>query len=365
MGQFTLVLPSWTLRLARQDYAGADPDGFLPRDEVVGYLQQYAAAAVSPVHEGVDVLSLAAHDSHFVLESSLGAFRAREVVVATGGYQRPHRPAGVQELEPLLSVVDAAEYRNPDQLPPGRVLVVGSGQSGCQIAEELHLAGRDVVLVCGRVPWQPRRIEGRDTIWWVANSRLMRMTLADLPSPMARFLANPQASGVDGGHDLHYRTLQALGVTLTGHLLGMREGQLAFAADLRDSVEFGDARYRDLRNFVAETATERGLPVPELPAPPPFEATALTHIGASDLGVAVNAAGYRPDYTSWIDIPGAFDEMGYPLQTDGSSTTVAGLHFLGVPFQRNRASATLYGVGRDAEVLGARLDRHAGEGRPV
>jgi putative flavoprotein involved in K+ transport len=183
----------------------------------------------------------------------------------------------------------------------------------------------------------------------------MRMTLEDLPNPMARLAPNPQTSGLRGGHDLHYRTLQAMGVILVGHLLGARAGCLEFAADLADSVDFGDARYRDLQKFVAEAAAERGLPVPSLPEPAPFHADAPGRLETAAFGAVVCASGYRPDYTRWIDFPEAFDETGFPIQNEGSSIKVPGLHFMGVPFQRSRASASLYGVGHDAEVLGASL----------
>jgi putative flavoprotein involved in K+ transport len=352
---FTLVLPNWTIRLAGQAYDGPDPDGFMPRDEFVEYVASYATSGGAPVREGVEALALGWRDGRFALETSAGEFRAREVVVATGGYQRPHRPAGVRELEALLPVIDAGQYRSPGQLPSGRVLVVGSGQSGCQIAEELKRDGREVVLSCGRAPGGPRRIGGRDIFWWVAESRFMRMTLEDLPNPMARLAPNPQSSGLRGGHDLHYRTLQAMGVILVGHLLGARAGWLEFAADLTDSVDFGDARYRDLQKLVAEAAAERGLPVPSLPEPAPFHADAPGRFETAAFGAVVCTSGFRPDYTRWIDFPEAFDETGFPIQNQGSSSRVPGLHFMGVPFQRSRASATLYGVGHDAEVLGASL----------
>ncbi len=348
---FTLVLPNWTVRLAEHPYDGPDPDGFLPRDEVVAYLERYAAESAAPVREGVEVHRLRATDGGFVVETEGGSIRAREVVVATGGYQRAQRPEAVRALEGMLPVIDARDYRSPEALPEGRVLVVGAGQSGAQIAEDLLLGGREVVLACGRAPWQPRRVAGHDIFWWLAESPFMRMTTADLATPAARLAPNPQASGTRGGHELHFRTLQQLGVTLAGHALAVRDGRIEFADDLGDSVAFGDARHRDLMGVVARVAEARGLPVPDADEPAPFHADAPHSLEVSSFGAVVCAAGYRPDYARWIDLPQAFDEWGFPHQENGSSTVAAGLHFMGVLFQRTRASATLLGVGADAQAL--------------
>ena len=356
---FHLVLPNWSINLAGQPYAGPEPDRYLDRDGLVDYIAGYAATIDAPVREGVSVTSLRRYDGGFDMETSSGPITAREVVLASGGYQKQHVPAAVHELPPSIKVIGIADYRNPDALPDGDVLIIGSGQSGCQIAEELHLSGRDVVLACGRAPWLPRRIGDDDVFRWMVDGGMMNATVADLPSPASRLLANPQASGVSGGHDLHFRTLRDMGITLVGHLAGADEGQIVFAADLDQSVAFGDARYNDLRELVARTAREHGKQTPDLPPPPPFEVDAPAQLDARRFTTAIVATGYRPDYRSWVDFDDAFDDLGYPVQRDGSSTVVPGLHFIGVHYQRCRGSATLYGVGADAAVLGRRLTRNA------
>ncbi len=349
---FCLVLPNWAIQLAGQSYAGPDPDGFMRRDEFVRYLKAYAESFGAPVREGVSVNFLqASEDGGFVLGTSSGDVRAREVVVATGGYQKPYRPAAVDQLPKRILVLDVEGYTNPSALPPGKVLVVGSGLSGCQIAEELHLANRDVYLSCGRAPWAPRRIGGRDVAFWAVETSFLAMTMADLPGPQARLAGNILFTGRDGGHDLNLRTLQALGVNLVGHFVGVKEGRARFADDLLDSVAYGDARYTDLRRLIVKCAEAKGYPVPDMPMPPPFSANPPEGVDLSDFGAAIITCGFRPDYKSWIRLPEAFDEMGFPIQVDGSSTVVPGLHFMGVHFQRNRASATLLGVGEDAKIL--------------
>ena len=353
---FCLVLPNWTIKLAGAPYRGPDPDGFMARDAFVEHICGYAASFSAPVREGVAVQSLQrGHNGRFLLRTSTGDITARSVVLATGGFQKPHRPGGASEFPSSLTVIDADGYTNPRALPEGKVLVIGSGQTGCQIAEELHESGRDVVVACGRAPWQPRRIGDRDAIAWFEGTHFMNMTLAELPSPMARLGANPQATGRDGGHDLHYRTLQAMGVRLVGHLLGAEDGRAHFASDLADSVAFGDARYDDIRELVKKSALDKGLPVPEMPAPPPFVADAPDSVDLVNFGAALVTTGFRPNYKSWVQFPDAFDAMGFPIQVDGESTTVPGLHFMGVHFMRKRSSATLMGVGEDASIVAERM----------
>ena len=146
---------------------------------------------------------------------------ASAVVLCTGAYQRPHRPAGAATLPADLLQIDVEDYRNPESCPPGQVLVVGSGQSGCQIAEELHKAGRDVLLACGRAGWAPRRIGGTTSSGGSDAAGDLDDRVDALPDPAARLGANLPGVGHGGGHDLHYRTLQRMGVTLLGHFLGV------------------------------------------------------------------------------------------------------------------------------------------------
>ncbi|HSK54233.1 MAG TPA: NAD(P)-binding domain-containing protein [Jiangellales bacterium] len=226
-----------------------------------------------------------------------GTITARAVVVATGAYQRALRPAPLAALPPWLAVLDAEDYRNPGALPDGAVLVVGSGQSGCQIAEELCLAGRHVDLACGRAPWVPRRLEGRDIIDWLLEMPFLDASVADLPNPMARLAANFQNTGVAGGHDLNYRTMSRLGVDLVGRLIGVDDAEAAFADDLAESVAFGDARYADVCAIIGASCGARGLAAPDMPDPPPFTVAGRDLLSLRGFGSVVVAAGYRPAWT--------------------------------------------------------------------
>lgn len=349
---FCLVTPNWSVQLPGYPYDREEPDGFMLRDEVVAYLEDYATGFKAPVQEGIEVVSLKpGHEGGFLLETSSGDIHARTVVLSTGAYQRPHRPAAAATLPTDLLQIDAEDYRNPADLPTGPVLVVGSGQSGCQMAEELHESGREVFLACGRAPWAPRRVGDRDIVWWSVETGFLDAPVASLPTPAARLAANAQATGHRGGHDLHYRTLQKLGVTLLGHFLGADGRHARFAQDLGKSVAWGDERNARLMDLVRDLVAERGLPPPEIAEPQPLDARAPDELNLNGFGGVIFASGFRPDYESWVHCPGAFDELGFPIHDDGASTTTAGLYFVGVHFLRKRKSSLLLGVGEDAAIV--------------
>ncbi|MFY9581126.1 MAG: NAD(P)-binding domain-containing protein [Gaiellaceae bacterium] len=353
---FCLVTPNWSLQLPGHLYAGDDADGFMVRDDIVAYLERYSASFGAPVREGVAVTSLHAQtDGAFLLETSTGPIAAKSVVLSTGAYQRPHRPAGAAALPADLLQIDVEDYRNPAELPPGAVLVVGSGQSGCQIAEELREAGRDVFLACGRAGWAPRRLGEHDLFWWLQETGELDEAVQALPSPAARLLGNVQASGHGGGHDLHYRTLQQLGVTLLGHFLGADGHRARFAPDLGETVAWSDQRNGMLMDKIRKLADERGIGPLEILDPQPLDAESPQEVDLSGFGAVVFTSGFRPDYESWVRCPGAFDEFGFPVHEDCASTVAPGLYFVGVHYLRKRKSSLLIGVGEDAAIVARKI----------
>jgi putative flavoprotein involved in K+ transport len=357
---FCLVTPNWSVQLPGHPYDGAEPDGFMTRDDVVAYLERYAWRSQVPVREGVDVASLQqANGSGFLLETSAGPIAARTVVVSSGSYRRPNRPVAAAGLPRDLLQLDVADYRNPADLPAGRVLVVGSGQSGCQIAEELLEAGREVFLSCGKAPWLPRRIGDRDLVWWAIETGFLDAPVGSLPDPTARLAANLLATGRDGGHDLHLRVLREKGATLLGRFAGADGRGAEFAPDLHASVAWGDERHLQFMDLVRKLVAERGLPEPDMPPPEPFDGDAPEHVDLRGFGAVVFAGGFRPDFSSWVHCPGAFDELGFPIQEDGASTVTDGLYFTGVHFQRKRKSALLVGVGEDAAIVAGKVGSRA------
>jgi putative flavoprotein involved in K+ transport len=352
---FCLVTPNWSVLLPGFDYDGPDPNGFMPRDEIVAHFERYAESFDAPLREGVEVRSIRALDDGFELSTSSGDLRADAVVIASGAFQRPYRPAIAATLPPNLLQIDVEGYRSEEALPAGRVLIVGSGQSGCQIAEELHEAGREVVLACGKAPWAPRRIGDRDFVWWALETCFLDAGFESLPTPAARLAANVLTTGHGGGHDLHLRTLRQSGVTLTGRFLGATGHEARFAPDLTESVAWGDERYGQFANLVRDLVRERGLEEPGLAEPTPFEGEGPDLVDLRGFAAVIFTMGFRPDYGSWLHWPEAFDELGYPIHDEGESTVIPGLYFVGVHFLHKRKSSSLLGMGEDAGIVARRI----------
>ena len=347
---FCLVTPNWTVQLPGAKYAGPEPDGFMPLAELIDHFESWANSFDAPVEESCAVTALEAGGSGFLISTQSEQIRARTVVVATGAYQRAYRPASADLLPNHVAQLFAEEYSNPGALPHGAVLVVGSGQTGCQLAEEIHRSGRKVFLACGRCVWVPRRLQGRDILYWMVESGFMDRTPDQLPSPMARLLGNPQATGHDGGRDLNFRVLHEMGVELLGRYVGAEGSKIRFADDLAASVDFGDARLADLMKFVEGYCAAGGTTPPTLELPPPLRIDTCTEldIAKERIGSVIWTSGYRPDY-GWVKFP-VFDDMGFPVQADGA-TKVPGLYFMGVHWMRKGKSSILYGVGEDAEIV--------------
>ncbi|MDR5698465.1 NAD(P)/FAD-dependent oxidoreductase [Agromyces aerolatus] len=216
-----LVTPNHTIRLPGGEYTGPDASGYLPRDDLVAHLHAYADSFGAPVETSREVTELAPDDSGFRADTPQGPVHARRVVVCTGAYPREYFPPWAEALSTRVSVVGSGEYRSPDAVPDGPVLVVGGGQSAAQISEELAGAGREVALAAGAAPAMARRIAGRDGVDWLIDAGFFAHTLADMPSSAVRLAPNPLATGARGGHDLTLRTLASAGVALSGRVTGV------------------------------------------------------------------------------------------------------------------------------------------------
>lgn len=352
---FCLVTPNWATHLPGFPYSGDDPHGFMPRDEVVSYLEEYAESFDAPVETGVNIKSVSKRDDEFLIQTDQGEFSSANLVLSTGAYQKPFLPKGASTLPDSVKILTLHDYQNPDALPDGDVLIVGSGQSGSQIAEELNDAGRKVILACGRVAWAPRRSGGKDVFWWLLESGFGDQKFTDV-TPEARLVGNVLASGHKGGHDVNLAIIQAHGVELVGHFIGAAGNIAQFADDLSATNEFSNARFGDLRGLIQKTADSKGIPV-EFPEPPQLNGTARTEIDLTDIGSVIFTGGFRPDYRSWLPWHDAFDDDGFPKHTEGKSDVVDGLWFVGVHFLRTRKSALLAGVGEDARVVVEQIAR--------
>lgn len=348
---FCLVTPNWTVNLPGFPYAGNDPDGFMARDAIVDHLMRYAAIIDAPVqeHTAVDSVRRLPNGS-FELDAGGEKWACSSLVVATGAYQKPYRPAAAATVPDAVLQLDALGYSRPEDLPDGGVLVVGSGQSGCQIAHELAKAGRTVFLSCGRAPWVPRRIGGRDMAHWIAASGMLDTPASEV-SPEARFAANAMSTGQAGGHDLNYRVLREAGVTLTGHFAGSTNQTLVFDDDLSESIAWSDAAHEKFQAGMLKFAKAAGWPDPEFPDVAPFNPEQPATMDTASVGAVIYATGYRPAYSDWLPWDDAFDNQGFPIQSDGVSRLIPGLFFLGTHLLRKRKSSLLAGIAEDASIV--------------
>jgi len=343
--------PNWSVRMPDFPFVHRDADAFTTSPDIVDFLCAYADFAKVPVRCGVDVTSLRREGVGFVAETSTGTITAKNVVVATGPYQRAITPTLARDVGGIFQV-HASRYTNQSQLPPGAVLVVGSGASGAQIAEELVREGRRVFVSVGRHKRMPRRYRGRDLIWWLSELGLDQ-TPVEKRGPDR---ALPLITGAYGGHTIDFREFAAQGMTLLGHVTAARDGAMEFAVDLAATLAAGDATYRAFLDLVDAHITRNGLDMPAEPEaramlPDPACVTApLTQLTFADAGISaiIWATGYGVDF-GCIDIP-VFDERGEPVHRKGV-TDIPGLYFLGLQWLSRMNSSFLSGVGADAAFL--------------
>ena len=357
---FTLNTPNWQTRLPGAEYQGDDPDGFMSRDEIVTYLERYVARFHLPIRYCVRVTKVeqsSSRSSYLITTNRGTSAQARNAVVATGLYQQPKIPSFSVDLPSDIKQLHSDTYRNPLELLPGAVLVVGSAQSGCQIAEELYQSGRMVYLAVGRAGRVPRRYRGRDTNWWSEKLGHYDRTVEELPCPKAKFFGKPHISGKDGGHTLSLHQFARDGVVLLGHLQGFDNGKLIFARDLKDNLAKADEFERDFINAIDAYIVLTKMEVPEERLPilsDGFELEEVTELDLKAAGInnVIWATSYRFDF-SFIGLP-IVDSDGYPRQWRGVSE-YAGLYFVGLPWLHNAKSGLLYGVGEDAAYIASRM----------
>ncbi len=339
--------PNWMVGLPGSSYGGSDPDGFMHRDDVARFIDEYAQRISAPVRCGVNATSLRNSEDarRLIVEAGDSRFEAASVVIATGPYQQPAVPSFAAALPQSVHQVPASRYRNAEGLPPGGVCVVGSGASGCQIAEDLAQQGRKVYLSVGRHRRVPRRYRGRDYGWWQIQMGALERLSETLPADRLPALL----TGVGGGHEVDLRALARQGVTLVGGLRGIDGEEMFFAKDLAENIAKGDDGVVAFRREVDEFVAAQGLdapgepPVRPRPALPP--APERIDLEQAGIGSVIWATGYRYAF-DWIHC-GVLDENGKPVHRRGV-TSVPGVYFLGLPLLYKLKSAFLWGVGEDA-----------------
>ncbi|KAA9160573.1 MSMEG_0569 family flavin-dependent oxidoreductase [Amycolatopsis acidicola] len=361
---FCLVTPNWQCRLPGFPYQGGDPDGFMVRDEIVRYIEDYVKFADVPLAEGVTATRLRQEEAGgFRISTTHGELTADHVVLATGPYQVPLTPRYAERLPASVTQIHSADYRNPGQLPEGEVLVVGTGQSGCQIAEDLHLAGRRVHLAVGSAPRVARCYRGRDVVAWLDDMGYYRRGIDQFADADAvRFRANHYVTGRDGGRDIDLRAFARDGMRLYGRLSDIRDGALTFAPDLRKNLDGADAVSEGIKDSIDAYITANGLDAPTekryVPVWEPDTEPSEVDLLAAGITSVVWCTGFGRDHR-WIDVP-VFDGRGYPTHTRGV-TSCPGLYFIGLPWQYTWGSGRFCGVADDAAYLVSHI---AAAGRP-
>ncbi|MFF2345178.1 flavin-containing monooxygenase [Pseudarthrobacter sp. NPDC058119] len=357
---FYLNTPNFSVAVPGKSYDGPEPDGFISRDATIDFFRRYAQDINAPVRLRTEVTRISPTDTGFAVETGQGSWSARNVVLASGAFQRPRMPAAVG-ISPGVLQVHSHEYRSPAQLPDGAVLVVGTGQSGGQITEDLLDAGRTVHLSVSSCPEAPRRYRGQDIFHWIMAVNIHgpeyginALQVHGLPSPAGRFLCNPLVSGNGGGHSVHLRELGRRGVRLHGRFEGMDAGALVFTDDLPQRLALVEAGFRQRLGALSDAYIKAaGLDAPEADVPEedhwlPAETGARLDLAAEGITSVIWCTGYGLDF-AMLDLP-LLDEWGYPRHAKGV-TEHPGLYAVGLPWLTRHISATLVGVGPDAEFV--------------
>jgi putative flavoprotein involved in K+ transport len=343
--------PAWHDRFPNLEFANFDPDGFASKDQVADYFVEYARKFEAPIRTGVEVRKVVrnAGRAGFTVETSDGTIEANRVVVATGPFQRPLIPAIAPQSD-ALTQIHSADYRNPQQLPAGGVLVVGAGSSGVQIADELQRAGRDVYLSVGPHDRPPRGYRGRDFCWWLG---VLGEWDAEVMRPGKEHVTIA-VSGARGGQTVDFRRLAHQGVTLVGLTQSFDDNVVTFQPDLAENIARGDENYLSLLDAADAYAARNGLDLPQepearlIPADPECVTHPLRDLDLARAGVTsiIWATGYATDF-NWLQV-NAFDDNGKPKHQRGVSKE-PGIYFLGLPWLSRRGSAFIWGVWHDAK----------------
>lgn len=363
-----LLTPRWQARLPGWSYQGPDPHGFMTREELIAYLEAYAASFASQVEEGVTVTRVERGESGFEVDTDAGRWAAHNVVIASGECDRPWVPPFAHDVPGDVHQVVTTRYRNPDQLPEGGVLVVGASATGVQLAEEIHRSGRPVTLSVGGHTRLPRVYRGRDILWWLDRMGVFRQS-ADEVRDIRASRAQPslQLIGSDDHRTIDLGTLRALGVRLVGRARAVHGRTVVFADDLLESVVAADAKLARQLGGIDAFIREHGLE-DSLPAAEPFElyeapeAPGALDLASEGIRTVLWATGYRRSYP-WLNVP-VLDADG-EIRHEGGVTPVPGLYALGLRFMRRRNSNFIDGVGDDARFVASHIATRGRTGRAV
>jgi putative flavoprotein involved in K+ transport len=368
-----LLTPNWQSRLPDFGYQGDDPDGYRTLPEVVDFIGSYAKAISAPVRTYTTVTSVRRTEAGYLVRTSEGDWQCRALVLASGACNIARVPAFADRLPASIAALTSQQYRNPDRLPDGGVLVVGASSSGTQIACELQRSGRPVVLSVGEHIRAPRLYRGRDLEWWMDATGVLDERYDQVDDiARARRVPSLQLAGTPDRSTLDLNALTAIGVRFVGRLAGITEdGKAQFAGSLPNMCALSDLKMRRLLDLIDERAREKGLdalvdPPHRLPPTRVEDAPPLgMNLASGEIRTVIWAAGYRPDH-SWLEVP-VLDRKGM-VRHDGGVVCSPGMYLMGAQFLRRRKSALIDGAGDDARDLSAHLasylDRRSSDDGP-
>ncbi|MEJ2371198.1 MAG: NAD(P)-binding domain-containing protein [Gemmatimonadales bacterium] len=353
-----LLTPNWQSRLPGYGYEGDDPDGYRTMPETIGFLERYADVISAPVQTRTTVTSVRRVYDGYEVVTSRGIWRCEAVVIATGAFNIPNVPAVADALPNGIDTLTPNEYRNPDQLDEGGVMVVGAAASGAQIAEEIRLSGRPVTLAVGEHVRVPRDYRGRDIQWWMDVTGVLDEGYDEVDNVLrVRSLPSLQLVGSDHRRNLDLNRLTDIGVRLVGRLAGVQDDKAQFSGSLPNLCAMSDLKMNRLLDRIDEWATESSLDGEVAPPhrfePTRVEASPPLSMDLNAIRTIVWATGYRPDY-SWLDLP-ILDRKGRIRHDGGVVDESPGVYVMGLPFLRRRKSTLIDGAGDDARYLSAHL----------
>ena len=354
-----LLTPNWQSRLPGYHYAGPDPDGFMAMREVIEFVKGYAEFTRAPIRTNTAVTSVRPTGYGFEVDTTSGRWRARAVVLASGAFNVPVVPGVCAGVPGPVSQLTPHDYRNPDQLADGGVLVVGASATGLQLAAEIQASGRPVTVSVGEHVRLPRTYRGSDIQYWMHVSGVLDTRYDEVDDiRRARGVPSPQLVGSDDRRTLDLNALMDAGATIVGRLVGVRDGKAQFSGSLANVCKLADLKMNRLLDGIDDWISGCGLG--ETTAPPErFDPTNVPgsprldlDLDSGEIGTVLWATGFRPDY-SWLDVP-VLDRKGQ-LRHDGGVVDFPGLYALGLPYLRRRKSSFMHGAEDDARDLAEHL----------
>ena len=364
---FCLVTPNWQCQLPGHPYDGDAPHGFMVRDEILAYLERFKTELRPPALENTAVLAVEAAGGRFHLTTEAGACTADSVFLATGLYGSPAIPRMAERIPDSIAQIHSCAYRNPHSLPDGVVVVVGSGQSGAQIAEDLQLAGRSVHLVTGDAPRCARTYRGRDVVDWLWDVGQYEITVEHDGMGRKREDTNHYLTGRDGGRDIDLRAFARRGMALSGRLAAIADGKLFFQPNLKAHLDAADRVYNGINALIDRHIADKRIQAPPgrvyTPVWEPDAEPLQLDLAGRGVGAIIWATGFKPDW-SYVRLP-IFDGVGDIVHQRGV-TGAPGLYALGLPWLWTWGSGRFLSVGRDAEFLVRReiVRRDSARARP-